>query len=86
MKWDDAFGEGDLDESEFPEPDADESDDAETVPCPYCGQAVYEEAERCPHCDHYISREDAPARPARWFVLGVFVCLAIVITWILWRL
>ena len=26
----------------------------ETTPCPHCGEDVYENAERCPHCEHYL--------------------------------
>jgi hypothetical protein len=60
-------------------------DDAndDTEPCPYCGVAVYEDAERCPHCENYLSREDAPpTRRPLWIVVGVVICLAIVLKWI----
>ena len=43
-------------------------------PCPYCGAAVYEEAERCPHCENYISREDAPSSVPLWIKLTALVC------------
>ena len=29
-----------------------------TVPCKYCGRDIYEESERCPYCEKYISEED----------------------------
>ena len=32
------------------------------IPCPYCGAEIHDETERCPHCEHYISKEDAPPR------------------------
>jgi endogenous inhibitor of DNA gyrase (YacG/DUF329 family) len=75
MPYDD---EADRDDREYPGPE----DDDETVPCPYCGAEVYEDAERCPHCESYISREDAPARKPWWIAWGVFVCLLIVLGWI----
>ena len=42
----------------------DGDDDAETVPCPHCGAEVYEDAERCPRCERYLSAEDRPS-PSR---------------------
>jgi hypothetical protein len=57
--------------------------DDDTVPCPYCRRPVYEDAERCPHCEHYLSAEDAPARPPWWLLLGVLVCLLIAVGWAL---
>ena len=72
--WDDD------DENDLDEDDLDEDDD-QTIPCPHCGVPVYEDAERCPSCEHYLSREDRPwSRPA-WLVAGVVVCIAIVLWW-----
>jgi hypothetical protein len=61
----------------------DDEDDAETVPCPSCGEEIYEEAERCPHCERYISREDAPGRRPLWMVLGALLALAAALGWVL---
>jgi len=60
-------------------------DNGDTMPCPYCGKAIYDDAERCPYCEHYISREDAPSKQPVWLVIGVVLCLAIVALWILGR-
>jgi hypothetical protein len=59
-------------------------DDDTTMPCPHCGEDVYDDAEQCPSCGQYLSREDAPAtvRPW-WIVIGVAVCLVIVVLWAL---
>jgi hypothetical protein len=81
MSWDDA--DDDLDDSEFPD-ESDDPDDDETVPCPYCLRRVYEDAERCPGCGHYLSREDR-ARPGRrpwWVVVGALVGLLVVLRWV----
>jgi len=57
--------------------EADESDDAPddddvTAPCPHCGGSIYDDAERCPRCGNYLSREDAPHdRKPWWIILGV---------------
>ena len=53
--WDDEFGPEDDDEFDV---SADEDDT--TIPCPYCRRPIHEEAERCPHCEQYISGEDTP--------------------------
>ena len=84
MGWRDA--DDDLDDREYPDPDEGEDDGDETVPCPHCLRPVYEDAERCPSCGRYLSREDR-ARPARrpwWVVAGVLVCLALVASWYVW--
>lgn len=52
------------------------NDDAETIACPYCGVEIYEESQRCPHCEKYISKEDAPAaKKPSWVVLGFILAL-----------
>jgi hypothetical protein len=62
-----------------------EEDKDPTVPCPYCHREILEEAERCPYCESYISREDAPAaRKPWWIVVGVIVCLYVVYRWNVW--
>jgi hypothetical protein len=59
-------------------------DSVDTVPCPYCRRLVPEDAPHCPYCQRYISQEDAPPGPKPWWlVLGVFVCVLIVVLWIL---
>ena len=56
------------------------------VPCPYCRRDIHEESQRCPHCEQYISAEDALAGPKPlWLVAGVVVCLVLVATWIFGR-
>jgi hypothetical protein len=60
-------------------------DDDVTMPCPYCGKAIYDDAERCPYCENYVSREDAPSKQPVWLVIGVVICLAIIALWILGR-
>ena len=72
----------DLDDEEYPQPDEDDDGD-DTVPCPHCRKPVYEDAELCPHCGNYLSREDSPGRPPVWLLVGVLACLAVVLMWIL---
>jgi hypothetical protein len=73
----------DLDEREYPDSDPEEGDD--TVACPYCGEPVYHDAVRCPRCENYLSREDAPGRHPWWIVVTAVVCLLVVLGWILGR-
>jgi predicted nucleic acid-binding Zn ribbon protein len=70
-----------LDEAEFPDPD-DEEDLDRLGACPHCGSAVFDDAERCPFCGRYLSREEAPARRSWAILLGVAACLAVVAMWI----
>lgn len=74
----------DLEDYEYP--DEDDADDDETIPCPHCHEPVYENAERCPECGQYLSREDAPyQRKPVWFIVGFLLCMAVVLSWYLWR-
>ena len=56
----------------------------DTVPCPHCGREIYDEAERCPYCESYISEEDTaqPARKPWWLLVGVALCLYAVYRWV----
>ena len=66
-------------------PSGDDSDDGDepTVPCPYCGHEILEDAPRCPACERYLSLEDSPApRKPLWVIVTALVCLAAVIWWI----
>ncbi len=79
-RWDDVDDE-DWDDDD--DPDAlHDPDEIPLVPCPYCRREILEDAERCPECGHYISREDAPPeRKPWWIILGVIVCLYVVWRW-----
>ena len=79
-QWDD-HGEREDEDFDYSEDD----DDDLCIPCPFCGRRILEESERCPYCEKYISREDAPyARKPLWIWIGVLVCLYVVYRWIFW--
>ena len=60
-------------------------DDEPMIPCPYCGIDIHDESERCPHCERYISNEDAPTvRKPWWIIVGVVLCLYVVYRWNVW--
>jgi hypothetical protein len=66
--------------------DDDANGDDDTLPCPHCRRAIYEDSQRCPHCGNYISEEDvAPARKPWWIILGVLAVLYVVYRWIVGR-
>ena len=47
--------------------------------CPYCKREISEEAQWCPHCENYLSKEDAPPSGGKswpWVVLMVLALLA----------
>jgi len=84
----DDVDEDDLDDREFPNPaDVDDSESVDTDPCRYCGRPVYEQAEVCPHCGNFISRQDSlPSRKPLWIIAGAIVTLGlIVVGWIFFR-
>jgi predicted nucleic acid-binding Zn ribbon protein len=63
--------------------DFDEDGDDETVPCGYCGEMIYEDSLRCPHCGNYLSEEEMPSRAKPlWIVLAAILCLLVVLAWI----
>ena len=77
MTWDDDSGE-----------DFEPYDDGpgEELPCPSCGEPVYEEADRCPHCGDYITPGRGPATRnlPRWMlVLGVIGVIGTVLALLL---
>jgi hypothetical protein len=82
--WDDDDDEDADDDSWDSADDFSPQDDEEaTVPCRYCGRSVHEEAQRCPHCAHYLSEEDAPSEPRPWwFIVGILLCLLVAALWV----
>jgi hypothetical protein len=74
--WDDS----ELDDSDVADGDGDDDadDEAETLPCPACRKQIYEQAEQCPYCGHYVThRSSALAGRPWWFVLlGVLGAIA----------
>ncbi len=69
-----------LRDDEYPDEPV-EDDETDTVPCPQCGEEVYEDSVRCPACGHYMvdSGHSLSGRPLWWLVLGFAGVLAAVL-------
>ena len=68
----------DPDRSDMDDESEDEDDgNIATDECPHCGAEVYEFAEKCPTCDRYLSKEDAPLRSGhpKWIVVTALILL-----------
>jgi hypothetical protein len=70
-----------LDDEDLPE----DADEETTIPCPHCGEDVYDDTEQCPACGTWLVRDGRPTsgRPSL-FVVGVVVALLVILTWIFW--
>lgn len=85
---DDEFdgGEDALEDREHPEPeDADWNLDPASDECPYCGGEIVEDSQHCPHCDRYLSAEDAPVRRKSPFYIAIVVLLVLLLAGLLYR-
>ncbi len=69
----------DDDDEELPE-GVYHDDELPTVSCPYCKADILEEAQYCPRCENYLSREDAPpaGKPLWIWVLLIVGTLAMI--------
>jgi uncharacterized protein (DUF983 family) len=67
------------DDWEAPEPDEDES--LELLPCPSCGEPIYEEADACPYCGEYVTHSTSVlAGKPLWFVaLAILGIIAVIV-------
>jgi hypothetical protein len=81
--WDESDGydaetDYDPDDPETYPPGLYADDERALVPCPHCRAEIDEEAEQCPRCGLFLSREDAPpqGKSAVWIVLMVLALLA----------
>ena len=65
-------------ENEFEEYDENDEEN-DTLPCPYCGELIFEDAEVCPECGNFIVDEDRPSRP-NWVLWTAVVLLILILT------
>lgn len=63
----------------------DDGDDDPTMPCPYCGADLYDDAVRCPTCERYLSDEERTATDQKSWVVATALILLAAILWALLR-
>jgi uncharacterized protein (DUF983 family) len=52
------------------------------IPCPYCGEDLYDDAPQCPACGKYLSEEDRPPeKKPPWVLIGIVICLVVALAW-----
>jgi hypothetical protein len=58
-------------EDDWDEVEDDDADDV--IPCPSCGEDVYDDADWCPSCRQFITRSTSPwsGKPRWWIVAGL---------------
>jgi hypothetical protein len=60
----------------------DEATEETTDVCPNCGAEIYDDTERCPVCEQYITQ--STSQPG-WVIAGVVLCLLAALGWVLFR-
>jgi len=65
--------------------EADEGDEDPTMPCPNCGADVYDDALRCPVCEHYLSDEQLTGMNQRLWVVVTALLLVVLTLWAYFR-
>ena len=62
----------------------DDPDGPDTTDCPYCKREIFADAEFCPHCAKYLSKEDAPWSGSTWVMIVVVLLLGVILFgWVL---
>jgi predicted RNA-binding Zn-ribbon protein involved in translation (DUF1610 family) len=64
-----------------------DADDETAIPCPHCGEDVFDDAEQCPTCGTSLIRDRRAltGRPNWFVVLGFVGALFAIVTWIVLR-
>jgi len=73
----DEFDESWDDDDDLGTPD---DEPVDTIRCPECRRDVYEDAEACPYCGHFLVADTSAwaGRPMWWIVLGFVGIVALV--------
>lgn len=56
-------------------------DDSQTLPCPVCGEEIYEDSNRCDRCGQYILMDKAAQTHNQWrnLLLALLAAAAVII-------
>jgi len=73
------------DYDQWSEPDVWDDDESDVMPCPECGEQVYEFTDQCPYCRQYISLSTQTTsawqgRPWWWILLACLGILGLLFT------
>ena len=70
-----------LEDWEYPDPEEADEEDLETLPCPACGEQIYEEASRCPYCGEYAIHGTSvfSGRPVWYVLLALLGVVAVIV-------
>ncbi len=70
-----------LDEHEYPDTQEDDDESSYTMPCPECGEAIYDDAQQCPYCGQYVivATSVFSARPLWYVALAVLGIAATIV-------
>lgn len=63
-----------------------DGDETPTVLCPNCGLEVYDDADQCAHCGHWVVKRIAwtgGGRKPLWWILATGAVLAGLLLWLL---
>lgn len=60
-----------------------DDDDVDTLPCPACGESMFEDSPRCPACGEYVTTTDSSPRRPLWVMATAIVCLVLAAWWAL---
>jgi hypothetical protein len=63
-----------------------EADEERVVPCPNCGEEVFDDAEQCPACGHWMVPDRSPmsGRPSWLLILGFGGAILAILLWLFW--
>ncbi len=77
----------DEDEDEDQEIYGSEEDEHPVIPCPNCGEEVFDDAEQCPSCGHWLVPDRNPmrGRPSWFLILGFGGAILAILLWLFWR-
>jgi hypothetical protein len=82
-----SWSDSQLEDFEYPdEPGQDDDfDDPDTIPCPECGEDIYDDTPACPYCGHYVvfSASRWSGRSKVWLGIGMVGILAVIVTLVL---
>lgn len=73
-----------LNDWEYPDPDGDDQW-CDTVVCPECGADVYEDADQCPVCGHFMIPDNRiwSGKSAWWTALAILGIIAVILALVL---